>query len=67
MTRLVGKYALCVNRYDDRKLFIFTANLKVVNTKAGGGMNATGTAFKRYVVADDNKRFSVKEGVLGGH
>ncbi|CCY66560.1 putative uncharacterized protein [Clostridium sp. CAG:678] len=59
LARLLSKPAVRVNRNNNRQFGIVFADFKVLNTMAGSGMNAAGTAFQRNVITHDNKGSSV--------
>ena len=63
----LGKNTLFVNRNYNRNFFIFLAHDKVVNTVTRSSMNTACTAFKSYVVADNNERSSVDKRVSSFH
>ena len=63
----LGENAVAVNRADYGNLGVITANVVVVNTVTGSGMNAACTAFESYVVTDNKQRLTVKERMLSFH
>ncbi len=52
-------YSVTVNRHNDGKILIVSADIEVVNTMTGCSVNAAGTAFKGYMVADNNHGFAI--------
>ena len=51
---LVGQHALIVYRHDGLKKIIVFAHVKVLNTEAGSGVKAAGTAFKGDMIAHND-------------
>ena len=69
---LVGHDALGVHRhrYSDvglARLVVLPADVEVVGAEAGGGVDAAGARVQGHVVAVEDHRIPVKEGMLGGH
>ena len=61
----LGQHALCVNGNDDfEHSLVLVADLKVLQTEAGSGMNAACTTVEGYMVADDYRRLSAHEWVI---
>ena len=67
LTCFFCKNALVVYRNNNRDFLILLANNKVINTVTRSCVYATCTAFKSYMVADNNKRCSVDKRMSGFH
>ena len=67
LTCFLGQNAVAVNGTDDGNFGIVAADVVVVNTVSGSGMDAARTAFERNMVADNQQRLTVEEGMLCFH
>ena len=67
LSGFLGHSAVGVDRNDNADFGVIVADVEVVDTEAGSGVNAAGTRFQRDVIAHDDERGSVKEGMLRLH